>query len=428
MLALALAGCDRGDPILPGERIPVRAEAGAAAAQPAGARPIALPPARFNADWTHPNGTSGGRVEHPALAPNPQLRWSVDIGAGDARRSRILTAPIVARGLILTIDANGRLSAVSRSGQIAWSRSLVPEAQVPDSGSGGGMAVAGGVVFVTTGFGEVWALDLATGGVFWRQTFEAPIRAAPSVRDGRVYVVLRSDAGYALDARDGSLLWRVQGTGGAGLLGGASPASEGQLVVVPFASGELLGVLARNGLVVWGTAVTGGRRGVARNSITDVTGDPVIFGDAVFASNQSGRTIRVDRLTGERAWTMPEGSYGPAWPVGGSIFLMSDIGTLVRADAASGQILWSVQLPEAVLSRRLWGPGEPIAAVTHYGPTLAGGRIWVASGDGFLRGYSPTNAALLAQIELPGGAASAPAVAGGVLYVVNRDGRLLAFQ
>ncbi|MGB2893874.1 MAG: PQQ-binding-like beta-propeller repeat protein, partial [Albidovulum sp.] len=36
--------------------------------------------------------------------------------------------------------------------------------------------------------------------------------------------------------------------------------------------------------------------------------------------------------------------------------------------------------------------------------------------------------ALAGSVELPGGAASAPAVAGGVLYVVTKDGKLRAFR
>ena len=112
-----------------------------------GARGLALPPAQMNADWTHRNGAAGGRLAHPALRPTPQLIWSADIGAGDDRAPRILTAPIVAGGLVFTIDAAGRLSAVTRDGQLAWSRSLVPARQLPDAGPGGGMAVVGGVLY-----------------------------------------------------------------------------------------------------------------------------------------------------------------------------------------------------------------------------------------------------------------------------------------
>ena len=425
-LTVMLAGCAARDPILPGERIPVRAEDAPVAG---GSRTaLGLPAPVANAEWTHRNGAARGRLVNPALRPVPQQVWGVDIGQGDAKQRRLITGPIVAGGLVFTLDAAGQVTAVTRGGQIAWSRSLVPDGGVPDGGTGGGFAEAGGVLFVTTGFGDVWALDPRTGGTLWQKTLEAPVRAAPAVADGRVIVVQRDDTAYALDARNGGILWRVQGVGGPGLLGGASPAIDGQLAVIPFASGEVLGVLARNGLTVWGTAVTGGRPGVARNNITDISGDPVIDGDVIFASNQAGRTIRLDGRTGERAWTIAEGSYGPAWPVGGSVFLLSDEGALVRAEAATGELLWLVQLPELFPNPGWFGRGKPFKAVAYHGPVLAGGRLWVAGADGLLRAFNPADGAALAQIPLPGGAAAPPAVAGGVMYIVTQDGKLLAFQ
>jgi len=100
----------------------------------------------------------------------------------------------------------------------------------------------------------------------------------------------------------------------------------------------------------------------------------------------------------------------------------------VRADAATGELLWVVDLPTYFPYGGLFGRGKPFAAVPYYGPILAGGRLWVASGDGWLRAFGPVDGALLAQVELPGGAAAAPAIAGGVMYIATREGRLLAFQ
>ena len=110
------------------------------------------------------------------------------------------------------------------------------------------------------------------------------------------------------------------------------------------------------------------------------------------------------------------------------MYLVSDLGALVRVDADTGEIVWTVQMPELYPNPGLFGRGKPFRAITYYGPILAGGRLWVASGDGLLRAFSPADGALLAELALPGGAAAAPAVAGGVMYVTTRDGRLLAFQ
>jgi outer membrane protein assembly factor BamB len=420
-LMLVLVACQRGDPPLPGERLPVRPAdpAAEAAAQVPG---LALPQSRLNADWTHASGAASGRIDHPALADAPILRWSVDIGRGAGRRTRLITAPVVGGGLVFALDSTGVLSAITTDGRPAWRQSLAPAGERANAGFGGGIAYAGGTVYVTTGYAELLAVDAATGAVRWRHRLDAPARAAPTVLDGRVFAVARNDVAVALDAATGGVIWRISGAGGAaGLLGGASPAAEGPLVVLPFSSGEVLGVVARSGTQAWGQAVTGGRRELVRNRINDVSGDPVIAGDAVYASNQSGRTIALDRLTGERRWTMPEGAYGPAWPVGGSIFLLSDVGTLVRADAATGQILWSEQLPE-------YRDRREREALVHHGPVLAGGRLWVASSDRLLRAFAPATGTLVASLPLPAPAAAGPAVAGGAMFVVTTDGRLHAFQ
>jgi outer membrane protein assembly factor BamB len=52
----------------------------------------------------------------------------------------------------------------------------------------------------------------------------------------------------------------------------------------------------------------------------------------------------------------------------------------------------------------------------------------VASSDGLLRFFSPTDGSLVATAEVPGGAAAQPALAGGVMYVVSANGQLHAFR
>jgi outer membrane protein assembly factor BamB len=59
---------------------------------------------------------------------------------------------------------------------------------------------------------------------------------------------------------------------------------------------------------------------------------------------------------------------------------------------------------------------------------LAGGRLVIASGDGTLRMFNPTDGTLVGTTQLPGGAASAPALVGGSLYVVSEKGQLHAFR
>ena len=110
--------------------------------------------------------------------------------------------------------------------------------------------------------------------------------------------------------------------------------------------------------------------------------------------------------------------------MGGSVFAISDLNELLRLDADTGARIWGVSLPNFVKQK----PRRQSEVVPHHGPVVAGGRVIVASGDGVLRSFDPTDGTLIGTTEIPGGATTAPVVAGGVLYVVSRKGDLLAFR
>jgi outer membrane protein assembly factor BamB len=449
--ALALAACGPRERPLEGERLDLRAlgtpavdapldasAAAEAAAVPAGAPPrrspdapenralpISLPAPVVNEEWTHRNGGPAHRGPHAALSAAPQRIWAVPIGAGNSRRGRITADPVVAGGRIFTLDAAATVSAVSTAGQILWQRDLTPASDRAEDASGGGLAYGGGRLFVTSGFGSLTALDPATGALLWTQRLDAAATGAPAVAGDLVYVTARDSRAWAVRADTGRIAWQLEATPSpSGLLAGAGPAVTDRMVILPFGSGELVAALRDGGARVWGAAVAGQRRGRAYATIADISGDPVVDGRVVFVGNQSGRAAAFDLASGERLWTAAEGAYAPVWPEGGSAFLISDQAELVRLDAATGGRIWGVELPywdtERERRRR--------AVWAHYGPVLAGGRLWVASGDGFLRAFAPQDGQLLAEIPLPGGAASAPAVAGGTLYVLSANGQLQAFR
>lgn len=52
----------------------------------------------------------------------------------------------------------------------------------------------------------------------------------------------------------------------------------------------------------------------------------------------------------------------------------------------------------------------------------------VASNDGVLRSFDPVSGGLTGTTQIPGGATTAPVVAGGTLYVVSTKGQLHAFR
>lgn len=424
-----LAGCGDRELVLDGERFDVRGEdaiearagGGQAALYPA----TKLPAPRNHTSWTHRNGTPAHKITHPSLAATLSQVWSVDIGAGNTRKARITTDPIVAGGRIFTMDSASQVVATGSDGVKLWTRPLIPSSDRAADASGGGLAFGNGVLYATTGFGELFAIDATSGAVRWRQKLDAPLTSAPTVGDGLVYVVSRDNTAWAIDTKQGRIKWQLPGTPARAMIdGGAGPALAGRTVVFPFGSGELAAALKSSGLRVWGTFVAGQRRGAAYADISDVTGDPVIVGRELFAANQGGRVVALDARTGTRLWTAKQGAYSPVWPSGNSVFLISDRAQLIRLDRQTGETVWAVDLPY-YKARKLRKRDEIYA---HFGPILAGGRLLVASSDGMLRSYDPRSGALRSKLAIKGGAASNPVVVKNTLYVVTAKGQLVALR
>ncbi len=420
---LALSACKGDDNILPGERHSLRPNENVVVQNVAAAINLGTPVS--NANWPQKSYGASNVVPHLAFSATPSLVWTINNGRGNSDRSRITSSPVISSGVVYMLDASSVVRAVSAAdGGEIWSTELVPLLEKSGvEGFGGGIALAGDTLFVGTGFGEMLALSLATGTVQWRYAFDAPIRSAPTVADGQVYFVTRDDVAHALRASNGELAWSIPGphATNAAILGGASPAVNGTMVVFPFSSGRVYGITTA-GTVRWQADINTTRLSSTRGTIGEITGDPVILGGRVYLANQGGEIASVTLNNGNTNWSVPAGSLSPAAAIGGSLFVVTDRAQLMRINASNGDVLWSVQLPEYEK------PNKRRGFILHHGPIVAGGQVFVAGADGQLRGFDPTSGAETSSANIPGGAASAPVIAGGVMYIQSQNGKLHAFQ
>lgn len=422
--ALALTACAQREVLLTGERESIRGEA-ISLELPSDTKAINLPSVSRNTSWTHRVGTPRYRTTHPALAAQPSLAWSADIGAGEGRRARISTEPVMADGRIFTVDSESNLVATSTSGARLWSRSLTPTGDNPRDASGGGLALSDGILYVTTGFGRLVAVNAADGAVQWEQRLGATGNGAPVVFGNLIYFVAGDDVAWAVNKSDGRIEWQLTSTPSVNNLQVPSaPALTDRFAVFAFGSGEVQTAFRRGGVRFWDAGIQGQRIGRALSTIGDITGDPVVVGNTVYVANHSGRIAALDLQTGERKWTAQEGALGPVWAVGGSVFFVNEQNQFVRLNASDGSHIWVKDLPDFVKAR----PRRQVARHAHYGPVLAGGRLYVASSDDRLRAFDPASGEVVYSADIPGGAASSPIVAGGTLYVVSKKGQLLAFR
>ncbi len=433
-LTVLLIGCGEKELILEGDRqVPREAVIGDQAAVADGADALTATPAAVaislpgpsGGDWTQVGSNaahlSGNAAYSGALSPV----WTARIGSGDSRKNRITASPVVAGGRVFTLDSRDAVTATGTNGGTLWQADLTPPSEKPGDASGGGLAFAEGRLFATTGFGELVAIDPASGTIVWRQRFDVPVAGAPGAAGGKVFATARDGSAWAVNAADGKVAWQIAGTGAeAGIADGSAPAISGETVVFPFASGQLVAANVADGTAIWSGYVTGKRLGRGYAAYSDLTGDPVIAGGTLYAGSAAGRLGALDMQTGTTLWSAPDGASSAVVLAGGALFLMNDEDQLLRLDAATGEEVWRYDLPYFTKDK----DKKRRTIYAHHGPILAGGRLITASTDGLIRAFDPASGKLIGTANIPGGAASDPVVAGGTLYVVSKSGVLLAFR
>ncbi len=373
------------------------------------------------ADWSQPGGNPANAPGNVSLnSASGAATWRVRaVDKASKRNVRPSVPPIVSGGAIYVYDTDGNVNALSPGGGRSWSVSLAPKGEKSHA-AGGGVAASGNAIYAATGFGELVALDRATGNRIWTFNLDAPAHSAPTAAAGMVFVVSATNVLHAVNESDGTEAWQYPGIPEiAGVLSAASPAVSGNTVVVPYSSGEVIAFDIKSGQLKWADAVVRSTRTLAVSGLTDVAASPVIYDGVVYATGVSGRTIAVRLADGARLWEQNIGSASTPAASGNALFIVDLEDNLVALDRKTGSIFWRTELP-VVRKKKFFSVWA--------GPTLAGNLLWSVSNDRRLIGADPATGNIVIDKKLESPAYVKPTAAAGQLLVLSADGTLTAYN
>ncbi len=315
--------------------------------------------------------------------------WASTTGAS------ISSSPTVAGGVVYVGSGDGKLYAFNaQTGAMLW------------TGSTGGAinsspAVVGGVVYVGSGDGKLYAFNAQTGAVLWTGSTGYDIsQSSPAVVGGMVYVGSGDGKLYAFNAQTGTTLW----TAATGYSIGSSPAVVDEVVYVGSGEGKLHAFNVQMGATVW--ASTAG----------DGTGSsPAVAYGMVYIGSHNGRLYAFNAQTGATMWIGSTGGTVDSSPavVDGMVYVGSYDDKLYAFNAQTGATMWTGVTGGAIDSS----------------PTVANGVVYIGSKDGKLYAFNAqTGKQLWTGSTGAGINYSSPAVANGVVYIGSGDGKLYAFH
>lgn len=429
--ALASSGCSlfkKGEktktPVL-GERIPVLTSENDAVVDPATQTlPFNLPAPQENSSWTESGGNASNSMGHLALGSSLQQAFSVPAGRGTSLTARLASPPIVANGRVYTIDTLGAVRAFdARTGAAVWA-SQTPDVKGSEASLyGGGIAYDNGRIFASNGLGYVSALSEQTGGILWKSRPGGPLRGAPTVAGGAVYVISQDNQIYSLKEEDGSTNWsQAASLEIAGIFGAASPAVGQGTVVAGFSSGELNAYRYENGRQVWQDQLQRTSISTSVSSLSDIDADPVIDNGQVFAIGAGGRMVALDLVSGQRIWELNIAGIATPWVAGDWVFVVTSDDKLMCIYRQNGHVRWINQLPQ------FQKPKSKKGDIEYSGPVLAGNHLFVTAANGLVIEFDPATGNYVSQFDTGGHVNLPPIVANSTLYVYDDQARLHAYR
>ncbi len=305
------------------------------------------------------------------------------------------------------VPAGGRYNTAETKISTSNVGSLAPIWNFTGAGtySASSAAVVGGVAYVASGDGEVYALNATTGAQLWKFPAEptSAFTSSPAVSNGVVYVANYGATVYAINATTGAEVWSTNLDGYVY----ASPTVANGIVYIActYQVGSCPGLYALNastGAKIWNFAA---------GSTFDF-GAPAVANGVVYAA-AGGTLYALNASTGAEEWSFPTSNSTATSPavVGGVVYFGG-----VPAPNVIEPFAYAVN---ASTGKKLWSVSGSFGYQASGSPAVANGVVYLAT-TGSPNGLYALNASTGATLwTFADGDYGSPAVANGIVYVCS---------
>ncbi|MCX6366004.1 MAG: PQQ-binding-like beta-propeller repeat protein [Armatimonadetes bacterium] len=325
----------------------------------------------------------------------PSLLWRTSIKRGEG------TAAIGKDGAFVT--GATMVHRFNKEGRTDWSTEI--------GATQSELALDAKRVYVGSERGTVYALDRQSGAVAWKTTLGGSVRMSPAVIGQQVIFESSDNGVYGVDRVTGAQKWRFVRPDGA--LGYSAPVAGPEGSVFICGESVVYRLNAETGQELWRSSV-GGK---ALGTVSYANGRVYVAGDGA-------GVIALDAETGERRWRfkVENDKTGPDWfgsplIVGSTLYVSTYRRNVYALETTTGKVRWSTKVLGPALSR----------------PALDEKRGVLYLSSGTYRD-NPTLTALNAKTGAQvwdyklGYTAAAPTLSGGRLYLASTNGYFYAFS
>ena len=273
--------------------------------------------------------------------------------------------------------------------KVVWSRGIGSLVEFP-------AVVADGVAYIANYKGHVYALNMRNGAVLWRhRPSRGKMASSPAVVGDDLIVHGMDGIVRVLDRSNGRQRWHFR----VGSPIESSPIVAGGLDYFGAWNGRVYALDLKRRMLRWSY-----RTGYK------ITSSAAIAGRTLYIGDYGGRLHALSTYTGKRRFVRSVNGrvYGTPAVAAGRVFVPSSTGNSLTAFTTSGRYLWRV------------GTGGYV----YSSPAVWGGRVFFGSYNGRLYSVAAKNGRVLWSVPAGGPVSGAAVVVAGVAYAGSTWGRI----
>ena len=273
--------------------------------------------------------------------------------------------------------------------KVVWSRGVGALVEFP-------AVVSHGVAYVANYKGHVYALDMRDGKVVWRfRPRGGKMASSPAIVGDDLIVHGMDGIVRVLDRRTGRQRWHLR----IGSPIESSPVVRNGLDYFGAWNGRVYALDLKRRKVRW-----------SYRSGYKITSSAALAGQTLYIGDYGGRLLALTARGGKLRWARSVNGrvYGTPAVAAGRVFVPSSTGNSLTAFTTGGRYLWRVRTGGYVYSS----------------PAVWGGRVFFGSYDGRLYSVSAKNGRVLWRVGAGGPVSGAAVVVAGVAYAGSTWGRI----
>ena len=195
----------------------------------------------------------------------------------------------------------------------------------------------------------VYGVDTTSGGIAWSRNLPDGINSHISARKGIALFQSDAYASYAIDIKNGDILWRHQARKNAvSYAHTASLHLRGDNAYVVYPLGDIYALDLKTGRVLWAKSLGMPIFAIDANILGSYTDEIVVVGENIYIGSGNGIVYALNHKNGAALWSKTISSNVNMTAVGKVLYIVGKDSVVRAVSANHGDVFWSVNLNEIV--------------------------------------------------------------------------------